>query len=322
MVAELQNSTLLSSLSKAMSLQNSSALPPAFAVREAPGSDRHATRRSHIFADLAIESLASGSFLEIGPAHNGTLRKRDGFNSKIADYLDRAGLVEKYSGFSQYNVDNIEEVDYVLMPGRPLSDSISERFDVILASHVIEHSISLVDFINDLASLLRPGGYIALIVPDKRFCFDRFRERSSLCSVIDRIGSSRKVHSAGTRAEFMLNAVMHRGTNSWAVQHEGDYSFLSSANHARHHADSANSPTYYDVHNWVFTPHHFRLLLHDLAELGYTRLREKYFHPTIHNEFFVNLALDGVGTKLSRSDLISFSELELRTLDIPTWVGS
>jgi SAM-dependent methyltransferase len=301
-----------------MDKENRSA-PPAFAVRETPGSDRHATRRAHIFSGTAMLPGADKVLLEIGPAHNGTLKKKNGFNVRIADYLDRAGLVKKYSSFTQYNMDDIEDVDYILIPGSPLSKSIADRFDIVLASHVIEHSISLVDFINDLGALLKPGGHVALIIPDKRFCFDRFRERTSLCSVIDRIGTDRKVHSAGTRAEFSINAVKHRGTPSWATQHVGDYSFIYSTKYAREQADSASSQHYHDVHNWVFTPHHFRLMMHDLAELGYTSLREKHFHTTIHNEFFMNLSTDGQGPGLSRSELLSLSEMELRTLDVPTW---
>lgn len=292
---------------------------PSFAVRETPGSDRYATRRTHIFGGTSMVPSADKVLLEIGPAHNGTLKKKNGFNVRIADYLDRKGLVNKYERFAQYNMEDIEEVDHILIPGSPLSKSISDRFNIVIASHVIEHSISLVDFINDLGGLLKPGGHVALIIPDKRFCFDRFRERTSLCSVIDRIGTHLKVHSAGTRAEFSINAVKHRGTNSWATQHVGDYSFLYSYKYAREQADSASSQHYHDVHNWVFTPHHFRLMMHDLAELGYISLRENYFHTTIHNEFFMNLSTDGLGPGMNRSQLLSLSEMELRTLDIPTW---
>lgn len=203
---------------------NITTLPPAFACREEPGSDRLATRRLHVFSSYSAQPNDNSIFLEIGPAHNGILKKRDRFNVKIADYLSRSGLVNKYSQFEQYAAENIEDVDYILTPGLPLSDEISDKFDIVIASHVIEHTISLVDFLNDLGALLKQGGQIALVIPDKRFCFDRFRERTSLCSVIDRIGTKRKVHSAGTRAEFIINSVKHRGTTSWATQHHGGYS--------------------------------------------------------------------------------------------------
>ena len=138
-------------------------------------------RRDFVFrtADRA------GSALEIGPAHNAILPKRDGFRTKTVDYIDRAGLVEKYREFKQYSPDDIEEVDYVIPAGASMSDVIHERFDLVLASHVLEHSISLIDFLNDCTNLLAPDGVLSLVVPDHRYCFDRFRERSSIGRVID-----------------------------------------------------------------------------------------------------------------------------------------
>ncbi|WP_460445738.1 class I SAM-dependent methyltransferase [Angustibacter aerolatus] len=274
-------------------------------------------RRQHLFATAD----PSGSALEIGPAHNGILRKRDGYDSRTVDYLDRAGLIEKYKAHENYSPDDIEDVDYVLPPGAKMADVIDDRFDLVLASHVIEHTTSLIDFLNECTRLLRPGGVLALVVPDHRYCFDRFRERSSLGSVVDAALHPRAVHTVGTLTEFSINAVKHRGTTSWAPRHRGAYTFAHSPQDVRRHAASALGDGYVDVHHWVFSPHHLRLMLRDLADLGYVEVREAYWHDTIGHEFFVNLT---VRSELgpddpSRQELVTLADAELRSLDVPVW---
>ncbi len=147
----------------------------------------HETRpRLQVRRDFVFRTAdRADTVLEIGPAHNAILPKRDGFQTKNVDYIDRDGLVEKYREFKQYSPDDIEDVDYVIPAGASMADVIHDRFDLVLASHVLEHSISLIDFINDCTNLLAPNGVLSLVVPDHRYCFDRFRERSSIGRVID-----------------------------------------------------------------------------------------------------------------------------------------
>jgi hypothetical protein len=83
---------------------------------------------------------------------------------------------------------------------------------------------------------------------------------------------------------------------------------------ARAHGDS-----YIDVHNWVFTPHHLRLLLHDLHQLGFIGLRETFFHDTVGHEFFINLSAESDGPDESREQLLVLSDSELRTMEPPTF---
>jgi predicted SAM-dependent methyltransferase len=263
-----------------------------------------------------------GTVLEIGPAHNAILPKRDGFRTRTVDYLDRDGLVEKYRSFKQYDPNDIEAVDYVIAVGEPMANVIDERFDVVLASHVLEHSLSVIDFINDCTTLLAPGGVVSLIVPDHRYCFDRFRERSSIGRVIDAADGRRRTHSVGTLAEFSLNAVKHRGTTSWAAGHRGEYRFVHSPDEVRKNVELARGTEYIDVHNWVFSPNHLRLLLEDLHALGLISVREAAFQDTIGHEFFLNLAVDAPGPGLSREALLVLADAERTGMDHPVFEGS
>jgi hypothetical protein len=259
----------------------------------------------------------AGTTLEIGPAHNAILPKRDGFRTKTVDYIDREGLVEKYREFKQYSPDDIEDVDYVIPAGASMSDVIHERFDLVLASHVLEHSLSLIDFLNDCTNLLVPNGVLSLVVPDHRYCFDRFRERSSIGRIIDTSIDPPPVHTVGTMTEFSLNAVKQRGATSWPAGRTGDYRFVHDLDAVKANAGRASGDTYIDVHNWVFSPNHLRLLLHDLHSLGLISVREAAFQDTIGHEFFLNLKVDGPGTGLTREALAVRADAEQTTMDVP-----
>ncbi|MEJ7832850.1 MAG: methyltransferase domain-containing protein [Nocardioides sp.] len=281
-----------------------------------PGKTRLELRRECVLSAVA----ADASILEIGPAHNAILPKREGYRTRTVDYLDRDGLVERYKDFKNYSPDDIEEVDYVLAPGAPLADVIPDRFDLVLASHVIEHTTSMIDFLNESARLLNPGGVLALVVPDHRYCFDRFRERSSLGRVIDSSLAPPPVHTVGTVIEEKISGSRHGGTTAWAPGHLGDYAFLNDHAKALAYGEEARkAERYIDTHNWVSTPHHLRLLLQDLHGLGFISLRECYFHDTVRHEFFLSLSVDGPGSGLSREELTVLSEGERRSLDPPTF---
>ena len=200
-----------------------------------------------------------------------------------------------------------------------MSDVIHERFALVLASHVLEHSISLIDFINDCTSLLAPGGVLSLVVPDHRYCFDRFRERSSIGRVIDTAIDRPTVHTVGTMIEFSLDAVKHRGTTSWSAGHKGRYRFVHDLDAVKANADRAKGDTYIDVHNWVFSPNHLRLMLQDLHSLGLISVREAAFQDTVGHEFFLNLTVDGPGTGLSRDALVVLADAEQTSMDVPVF---
>lgn len=288
--------------------------------RAPAGSEPAPRSRLQVRRDFVFRTAdRAGAALEIGPAHNAILPKREGFRTKTVDYLDREGLVEKYRAFSQYSPDDIEDVDYVLPAGASMSDVIDERFDIVLASHVLEHTISLIDFLNDCTKLLAPNGVLSLVVPDHRYCFDRFRERSSIGRVIDMSVNPPPVHTVGTITEFTLNAVRHRDTTSWAAGHKGRYRFEHDLDAVRKNAAKAEGETYIDVHNWIFSPNHLRLLLQDLHALGLISVRESAFQDTIGHEFFLNLQVDGPGTGLTREELVVLASAEQTAMDVPVF---
>lgn len=55
---------------------------------------------------------------------------------------------------------------------------------------------------------------------------------------------------------------------------------------------------------WCFTPSSFRLLIHDLYDLGLSPFKECVFFPTVGCEFFVTLGRKGNGMHVDRLSLL------------------
>ena len=268
------------------------------------------------FAFMTAGIDLTGLGLEIGPSHRPLVPKAKGYNVRIADHLDAEGLRAKYG--ASHRVDLIEDVDYVVS-GNRLTDTIHEKFDYVVASHVIEHTVCLVSFLQDAQRMLNPGGVLTLAVPDKRYCFDRFRERSSLGRVIDTYRAAPAVHTEGSAVEYFLTVVRKGDLISFWPDAPGEYSTVHTLAEAERAAGLAAEGEYVDLHNWVFTPHHFRLLIEDLRSVGLITLREKTFHDTIGSEFFIALSDDGPGPGVDRNELMRLSAEDVRNVDSPVF---
>jgi hypothetical protein len=259
----------------------------------------------------------AGRGIEIGPSHNPLAPKRDGYRVEIIDHLTREQLIAKYTGHN-VNLDQIEEVDYV-WSGQRFAELTgkSRHYDWVVASHVIEHAPDLIGFLNDCDALLKADGVLSLVIPDKRYCFDHYRPISGLARVVDAHVRHAGTHSAGTAAEYFLNVVACNGRIAWDSKTRGTFSFVHTLEQASNAMqDALSEKTYLDLHAWCFTPHSFRLIIHDLYALGLISLREVDYLPTAGCEFFVSLSQSGGGLPLSRLEALERVEAELSNADI------
>ena len=254
-----------------------------------------------------------GQGLEIGPSHSPIVPKKAGYKVDTIDHMTREQLVEKYTS-EDVKLENIEEVDFV-WSGQPYAKLTGKTayYDWIIASHIIEHSTDFIGFLNDCDSIMKDIGVISLVVPDKRFCFDHFRPHTGIAEIIDAHNKESTIHSPGTVAEFFLNIVYRDGQNGWDYLKEGEYEFVHQLDEARAEiSKAAGEDEYLDVHAWCFTPHSFRLIIHDLNALGLISLQEVSFFPTAGHEFYVTLGRKGTGTGLSRMEMLKKVEDELQ----------
>ncbi len=253
--------------------------------------NRGMNRNERVLAAVPTGGLG----LEIGPSYNPIAAKAAGFDVRTMDHASREELVAKYSriGMEAEQLDRIEEVDFI-WTGQPLTDAVNtgERFDYIIASHVIEHTVDPIAFLNECGELLSDNGVICLVVPDKRFCFDHFRPLSSAGQLVEAHLFPRPVHGPASFVDTHLLTVRRNGTqNTWTATTADGIGLVPCPweTVGRTLSDIEPQDTYIDIHRWVFTPASFRLLAHDLAGLGYLRVAVEDVSDAHGYEFFTTM---------------------------------
>lgn len=257
-----------------------------------------------------------GHGVEIGPSYNPIAPKKQGYKVHIIDHMSREELCVKYKDHP-VNCENIEEVDFVWQ-GEDYATLTGKNkyYDWIIASHVIEHTPDFIGFLNNCDAILKDDGVISLVIPDKRYCFDRYRPITGLAKIIDSHVQKNNIHTPGTVAEHFLNLVSKAGITAWDSNTMGEYKFVTSLETALQAMNSAFQETAYtDAHAWCFVPHSFRLLIHDLFCLGLLPFQELSFFPTEGCEFYITLSRKGQGISMSRLELLNKIEAEMKDAD-------
>lgn len=160
-------------------------------------------------------------------------------------------------------------------------EQIDRTFDLVFSSHSIEHQPDLVHHFQGVARILRPGGIYALIVPDKRFCFDHFNPESTIAGVLEAYHEKRRTHGLRSVIEHIALVTHNDAGRHWA----GDHAELPVSDQPRRIAEAmeyyeANREGYLDVHAWCFTPRNFARICETLYLMGLTTLRPVSVYDT------------------------------------------
>ncbi len=121
------------------------------------------------------------SCLEIGPYTRPTFRA-DECHLKTLDYFSTQEL-RSHAQRIGANPAYVIEVDYVCKDENYCS-VVTEKFDVVIAAHVAEHVVGFIRYFQSLRQLLVDGGYLLIVLPDKRYSFDKFRPDTNLAHLV------------------------------------------------------------------------------------------------------------------------------------------
>jgi len=226
--------------------------------------------------------------LEIGPLHNPIAQKASGVDVAYVDHADTDALRRKYA--ADPNVPFVLDVDFV-WGDRRLVDAIGETgaLDYVIASHVIEHVPDLVSWLIQLGEVLRPGGVLSLIIPDKRFCFDARRAVTPPSEIVAAYLTERTRPSLAQIFDFESQYITVDTLELWA----GRPGYVETSPRVREAfekcKDALTHDDYVDVHATTWTPSSFVEVMRTLFELDLVPFRFKSFQPTPFNslEFYV-----------------------------------
>ncbi|HEX3333678.1 MAG TPA: methyltransferase domain-containing protein, partial [Acidimicrobiales bacterium] len=220
--------------------------------------------------ELAAIEVSAMRGLEIGPLANPRIRKSDG----QVFYLDRSSTEELRSKYAENetlrpHIGSLVDVDFVQRDGMNLSETVGSHapFDYVVASHVVEHIPNLIGWLQDVASVLRVGGILALVVPDKRYCFDTNRTPTEMSDLVDSHlrqlshPSYRHIYDNFSRTvtvDGMVDTVgLWEGTVDYAgtVRSDVPNPGLAAFQMCLAHRDQPDTPI--DIHCHAFTPESF-----------------------------------------------------------------
>jgi SAM-dependent methyltransferase len=216
-----------------------------------------------------INDFPSDSILEIGPGATPRMR---GDKVKFADVKSRRELQQRYRNDPAY--ESIpEKINYVLEGGN--LRAIPEKFDIVFSSHVIEHTLDLIEHINSVEAILRNNGLYFLMIPDKRFTFDRFKP---VTIVEDALWQHFQNQGRASMRPILLEKC-RRAHNDPARHWRGDHGAMAYTkqdvletieNFERAADDYVNITGY---HSWFFTSDSFVCLMNSLLDLDLISLR-------------------------------------------------
>ena len=260
----------------------------------------------------------SARILEVGPSYSPIAPRADGWKTTIVDHASRPDLVEKYRGQPDVWVDRIEDVDFIWSDGS-IADAVPVAlhgtFDVLIASHVIEHVPDVIAFLRSTATLLRDDGAVVLAVPDKRFCFDYFRPLATTAHVLEAHESGRVRHTRRIAFEQYAYAVTNDGDGAWGQEPVGNVKFMlpfGTAVDLLASFETDREAAYVDMHAWQFTPSSMELILLELARLRLVDWAVESITPATGCEFRVRLRRGGI----ERACAMPADELDARRLDL------
>jgi len=229
---------------------------------------QRSTSQPPCFREHVRRLVAAAEALEIGPSYSPLLPKRDGFRVTTVDHLPAEKLRVKYAHLGSA-VEAIEPVDHVWCEGSLQQVLPADSFDFVVSSHLLEHQPDLLGFLQDCSQLLRPGGQVLAIVPDKRFCFDYFQPLTDVATVIRNHRAALHRHSFESlyRASAAVRVDERLGWGQEPIERFQLIDEDPRAILARSLA-FAETADYVDAHAGYFTPVSLRLIISELHFLG------------------------------------------------------
>jgi SAM-dependent methyltransferase len=140
-----------------------------------PLSDVHSVR-----AQLSRHLVGNG--VELGPGHNPFPVP---YTATRVSYVDRWRPEENSDRFPELAGAAFPVPDIVCNLDmdrlKPIDDASQ---DFVIASHILEHVVDPIGIVHEMHRVVRPGGTVLILLPDRRRTFDRRREPTQLSHLV------------------------------------------------------------------------------------------------------------------------------------------
>jgi SAM-dependent methyltransferase len=218
--------------------------------------------------------------LEIGPGGYPLFQKSSFPNLKITDCYEYDPALPHFP-----------KVDYICGDGNLTSIIPAElKFDLIFTSHNIEHQPNPILHLQNVEALLSDDGVAVFAVPDKRFTFDVFRHTTTTSDLLLAYQEGRSAPSAKALFDSKLQTVTRNFTECRRIGMDDSVTLGDPLAAHRCFLEHGSSSEYVDVHNWIFTPKSFQILITELYLLRLSSLMFEFLSDGMGNAFLSIMA--------------------------------
>jgi SAM-dependent methyltransferase len=241
--------------------------------------------------------------LEIGPL-NRPLVARSESRVFYADHCSTEALRAKYAINPEIPVDDIVSVDFDLSTGT-LPELVAPLgpLDYVVASHVAEHVPDLIGWLKAIETVLRPGGVLALVLPDKRFTLDLHRRETAAYELEEAHAEARTRPDLRTVLDHILNIVTADVAALWRDPDAGrDAPRLMPIGVVAGAIEQWQAGAYLDAHCWVFTPWSCLSVLGAAIDRHGIGLRLKWARTTPYHQLEFYLQFEKCEPSAARTD--------------------
>ena len=244
--------------------------------------------------EMAMDGLdlKGKRILEIGPLDRPVAKKGKGSEVFYLDHCSTEDLKAKYADDPVIKKDKIAEIDFVSLDGSVSREAIGDnKFDVILACHVIEHVPNLAKWIADNANALNAGGVLALVIPDRRYTFDYFRRITPKAWIEAAHAGDFKRPGLENVCDHFSNVAHINAADIWARKDVSQAPRIHDANTVIRALSDWHAGGYIDCHSWVFEHDRFKDLMEWLFDRFSIGMKVKRTIPPVDGqlEFYAQL---------------------------------
>ncbi len=229
-------------------------------VRELPV--RSKVRRKFLAAHVTTDVETS---LEIGALNVPTLLPNE-CDARFLDWFSTDDLRARHKENATVPPESIVPIDFVVSDTQ-FADVVDQRFDLVIANHVIEHIPDLISWFDQLSRIVNPDGYVFLSVPDRRYTFDYFRPEDDAVDVV-------RAHLERLQKPSRFQIAKHLYYFTHLNQVDAWEGKLPESLHPRMSFEEALVKSeqlaegYADVHCWIFTRETFQRTFDALSASG------------------------------------------------------
>lgn len=247
-------------------------------------------RNKLLYSRQYLKKIDQGKrILEIGPLSSPMVKKGD--SVFYADIRSTDEIKQFYKGHP-IDENQICEIDYVVKDTYVKTFESVEKFDYVLASHVIEHIPKIIHFFHDIAAIMKKDALLCLTIPDKRYCFDHFRVCTSFAEAynvyINNVEANPpRVFDCNLFALGINDAAFFWGENEF----EKLLSQTGPVDSAKAEYEKAVGGENVNAHYSVFTPETFLLLLYGMTKASLLPFKCIDFYTTQPDTFEFNAVL-------------------------------